>query len=143
MTIAVNLDDPAFTAGAATEVTSTLNYIVAPDVISLLPGLAPDAMISDLTAEIGVTGATPTTIEHTAEGLPFSPAAAFDSDEVTTSVTPDEGASEVTFGVSSFTTTITGLPEALVPGGEIVLGAGDGDCGDLEGDAASYPVAAQ
>ena len=115
----------------------------APDVISLLPGLAPDATISDLSSEVGVAGATPAPIAHTAEGLPFAPAAEFDSDVVTTELTPDEGAGEVSLGISSFTTTITGLPEALIPGGEIELSAGEGDCGDLEGDAATYPVAAQ
>jgi len=139
--ITINADDPGFSEGAASDLTTLLNYVVAPSVIDLLPGLAPDAEISDLTAEVGVEGGTPASIEHTAEGLPFSPAAEFDSDEVTTSVTPDEGAGEVALSVTSFTTTITGLPEALIPGGEIELTAGEGDCGALEPVEGSGPLA--
>jgi len=96
-------------------------------------------VLADLTAEVGVEGGTPGPIEHTAEGLPFSPVPEFNSDEVTTSVTPD--ADEVSLSVISFTTTITGLPPALIPGGEIALTAGEGDCGALEPVEGSGPLA--
>jgi len=137
--IKINADDPGFAEGETADLTTLLNYVVAPAVIDLLPGLAPDAVLADLTAEVGVEGGTPGPIEHTAEGLPFSPVPEFNSDEVTTSVTPD--ADEVSLSVISFTTTITGLPPALIPGGEIALTAGEGDCGALEPVEGSGPLA--
>ena len=49
--IKINADDPGFAEGETADLTTLLNYVVAPAVIDLLPGLAPDAVLADLTAE--------------------------------------------------------------------------------------------
>ena len=123
--------------------TTQLSYVVAPDIIDLLPGLAPDAVISALTCDLGVAnGGDLSVISHTADGLPSAPAAEFDSDVVQSVITPGAGAGTVDLSVETFETLITGLPPLLVPGGEIEVAAGAGDCGDLMGEVLSLPVAA-
>ena len=101
-------------------------------------------MVADITATISVVGGTPTAIEHTAEGLPFAPVADFDSDEVTTAVTPDAAATEIELSVTAMSALIDGLGD-LVTGGEITLEAGAGDCGPVEpvegSDPITFPVA--
>ena len=103
---------------------------------------SPDAVISELECGVGVTNSNISVIAHSADGLPIAPMPEFDSDVVESIVEPGEGAGTVDLSIESFTTLITGLPEALVPGGEISLTAGEGDCGALEGDPLALPVAA-
>jgi hypothetical protein len=143
VTIEIEAADPGFAAGETATLVTELNYTVAPAVIDLLPGLAPEAVVDEVVAEMGVTGATPTSIEHGAEGLPFAPMPEFSSGVVETEVTPDEGATEVALSIDAFSATISGLPPALVSGGEITLGAGAGDCGALEttDGPLTFPVA--
>lgn len=138
--IKINADDPGFVEASASDLTTLLNFSVAPAVIGLLPDLAPDAEITEVDVAVGVAGGMPTEILHTAVGLPFSPVGEFDSDEVTTSVTPDVGATEIALSVDAFTTRVEGLPTSLVPEGFILLTAGVDDCGALEPVAGSGPL---
>jgi hypothetical protein len=120
VTIKINAEDPGFTEGAASDLTSTLDYIVAPDIIDLLPTLAPDAMISETTSTVGVTGGTPAEISpYTVAGLPIAPTAEFSSEPNTTAITPT--LTTVGLAVTAMSATITGIPDALVPGGTLTL----------------------
>jgi hypothetical protein len=139
VTITINADDPGFTDGVASDLVTLLNYSVAPSIIGALPGLAPDAMVAGFVVTVSVAGGTPTEIAHTAPGLPFAPVAEFDSDEVTTAVTPDAGAAEIGLSVTALAATINGLGD-LVAGGEIVLEAGSGDCTPVEAVPGSGPL---
>ena len=139
VTVTINADDPGFTDGVASDLVTLLNYSVAPSIIGALPGLAPGAMVAGFDVTVSVAGGTPTEIAHTAPGLPFAPVAEFDSDEVTTAVTPDAGAVEIGLSVTALSATINGLGD-LVDGGEIVLEAGAGDCGPLEAVPGSGPL---
>ena len=59
---------------------------------------------------------------------------------MTTAVTPAAEATEIGLSVTGFSATLSGLPELLVPGGEVVLTAGEGDCGALEAVEGSGPL---
>ena len=131
--------EPGFAEGSDTELTTQLAYEVDPLIIELIPVFAPDSMISVVECDIAVTGATPEPITHTAEGLPFTPVGNFDSDTVVTTSQASEGAELVELSISTFSTTITGLGE-LVPGGEFVLTAGEGDCTDIVAVDGSGPI---
>jgi hypothetical protein len=133
--------DPALTEGAESTLTTQLNFTVAPAVIDLLPNLAPDAAISDLTSSIGVTnGGDLSVIDHTAgDPLPQAPQAMFDSDIVDDSaITP--GAGSVELSVATFVTVITGLEDIL--GFDLTLEAGVNECGPLVGEPLVLEVAA-
>ncbi|MGB8332373.1 MAG: DUF2490 domain-containing protein, partial [Polyangiales bacterium] len=75
-----------------------------------------------------------------ADGLPFSPVGLFSSDEVSTVVTADAGASQLRLAVTAARFLINGLPVALVPEGFIDLEAGQGDCDALAADTGSGPL---
>ncbi len=137
--ITINAADPGFTQGEPSDLTTLLSYTVAPTVIDLLPTLAPLAMLDAVDCTVSVAGGTPAAIEHTADGLPFAPVAMFDSDELTTAVTPAAEATEIGLSVTAFSATISGLPEDLVAGGEITLLAGEGGCTALEAVEGSGP----
>jgi hypothetical protein len=138
VTIRINADDPGFSEGAESDLTTLLNYTVAPDIIELLPVLAPGAMISALSATVSVAGGTPAAIEHgTADPLPIAPAAEFDSDTLITPVTPTS--TSVELSVTSFTATINGLGD-LVPGGEVDITAGADGCTAVEAAEGSGPL---
>ncbi len=131
--------DPALGQDAESTLTTQLNFTVAPAVIDLLPNLAPDAMISELTSSIGVTNADFSVIEHTtADPLPQAPQAMFDSDIVNSFITPT-GAGDVELSVTTFVTTITGLDDIL--GFDLTLEAGVNECGPLVGEPLVLPVA--
>lgn len=138
--IAINAADPGFTQGEPSDLTTLLNYTVAPSVIGLLPTLAPDAMLDAVDCTVSVAGGTPAAITHSADGLPFAPVPEFDSDEVTTAVTPAAEATEIGLSVTGFSATLSGLPELLVEGGETTLTAGEGDCSALEAVEGSGPL---
>jgi hypothetical protein len=140
VTVQINAEDPGFTEGEASSLTTKLDFNVAPDIIGLLPSVAPEAMVEDVTSTIAIVGATPATIDHVVEVVPFAPVAEFPSDELMTDVTPDAMATEVSLSVSTMTTVISGIPDALVPGGTLTLTAGEGDCGELAPADGSGPV---
>jgi hypothetical protein len=138
--IKINAADPGFIQGQPSNLTTLLNYTVAPSVIGLLPNLAPDAIVDTVSCMVSVAGGAPAEIVHSADGLPFAPEASFDSDEVTTAVTPAAEATAIGLSVTGFSATISGLPEALVPGGEIMLLAGEGGCSAVEPVEGSVPI---
>jgi hypothetical protein len=144
VSIALYAEDPGFTEGTTTTLTSQLSYSVAPSVIGLLPDLAPDSRIASVDTTVGVAGGTPTSILYDATEapniLPFPPVGEFDSTEVMTDITPDSGATEIVLSVEAFSAVVNGLPESLVPGGQIELTAGEGDCGPLEPVEGSGPL---
>lgn len=140
VTIKINADDPGFTKGQASSLTTLLNYDVAPAVVGLLPDLAPTSMFEEVEVTVTVTGGTPTQITHGAVGLPFSPIPEFDSNEVTTVVTAGASASQLSLSVSAARFLITGMPASLVPEGFINLEAGQGECDALEPVAGSSLV---
>ena len=65
---------------------------------------------------------------------------------MTTAVTPAAEATEIGLSVTGFSATLSGLPEALVPGGVVMLTAGEDGCSAVEAVEGSgpltYPVAA-
>jgi hypothetical protein len=138
--IQIHSFDPGFRQGEPSNLTTLLNYSVAPPVINLLPGLAPDAMFDIVDCSVGVSGGTPTSIFHTAEGLPFAPVGEFDSDQVTTEVTPTGDATELSLALASCRFRLSGLPLSLVPGGVIDLISGEGGCGAMEAVEGSGPL---
>jgi len=121
VTIVISTADaePALAEEQESTLTTQLSYVVAPEIIGLLPTLAPDAVISALTCDLGVAnGGDLSVISHTADGLPSAPAAEFDSDVVQSVITPGAGAGTVDLSVETFETLITGLPEDLPPAEE-------------------------
>lgn len=140
VSIALESNDPGFSQNQPSNLTTLLHYSVAPAVINLLPDLAPNAFIDVVECGVGVEGGAPTSIEHTAQGLPFAPVGEFDSDELMTDVTPDADASQLLLDIRSFRVRITGIPLSLVPAGEVELVAGQGDCGALELVEGSSPI---
>jgi hypothetical protein len=96
-------------------------------------------MVASVEATVSVAGGTPTEIAHNAAGTPFPPVAEFDSDPVTTAVTSEGPATEISLSVTAMSALINGLGD-LVEGGEIELTAGSGDCTALEALPDSGPV---
>jgi hypothetical protein len=129
VTIKINAADPGFTQGETSDMTTVLDYLVAPDIIGLLPTVAPDAMITAVTSAVALAGGTPADLDgYTVADLPMEPVAEFSSEPLVTAVTVDADATEIALSVTAMSATINGIPETLVPGGVLVLEAGEGDC---------------
>jgi hypothetical protein len=143
--IHISAVDPGFTEGMPSELTTSLDYSVAPAVMGVLPDLAPDAQVVEVNATIGVTGGNPVEILHnaTVPALPFAPTDTFSSTEVTRSVTPS--ANEVSLAVTAVWVRVEGLPPVLEDSGEILLAPGnpDFDCGGLRPLVGSGPLTFQ
>ena len=90
-----------------------------------------------------VQGAEPTEIVHGLASVgPVS--RRLETDIRTTEMTPDGTAETVTVEIAQFSVTITGLPEELFPGGELIFPNEDYECGDIvlrEGSSiVAFPV---
>ena len=132
--------DPALTAGAASTLTSSAEVWIGPDII--VTGSF-EAMYSAAEVVLMVQGAEPTEIVHGLASVgPVS--RRLETDIRTTEMTPDGTAETVTVEITQFSVTITGLPEELFPGGELIFPNEDYECGDIvlrEGSSiVAFPV---
>ena len=102
-----------FQSGVATDVTTQVAIAIVAEAIDALNMVTPEgdpAATDFVEVIIQVTGGTPTEITHMVEGLPTAPVSNYVTDEITTSITPDMGVSEVSFSVVGFSTAISNLP---------------------------------
>ena len=129
---------PPLQAGRESILTTQLLYRIGPDVVA---PIEPDGDISELDVVIDIEGATPIGIVHSIEGLPVSPWPILESDVVVTDpIAPSINARKVALRVMSFRILVTDLPEALVPGGEVRVASGEGNCTDFAPVEGSGPV---
>ncbi len=123
--------DGSLEVGKPSELRTQLGYVIVSN--NLVVGLDLPGLIADVRATVGVEGAAPSEIAHTAEGLPLdSQIYRFDSNVVVTDpLMPPPGSTAVQLSVSAFSIRVTELPTAFFAQGELELVAGQGNCGAI------------
>lgn len=117
---------PALTVGSHSTLTTSAEVWFGRD----LPRSPEDeSIVSAATLILTVGGAEPTEIVHAlANETPYG---FLEMDTQVTEATHNGTAETVTVEISQFSVTVTGLPENLVPGGEITVPNEDYECGDI------------
>lgn len=120
---------PALTVGGTSTLTTSAVIRPWPELIPALPSDL-DVVASVAELSLAVTGAHPSSIVHTLPE-PTPDYVPLELDTQRTEVTHDRIAARVTVEVAHFSMTVTGLPESLVPGGEITVPSEGYECGDV------------
>jgi hypothetical protein len=119
--------DPTVTMGGTSTLATSVVVRIAPDF-----GIPPfsDAVASSMELALTLQGAQPTDIMH---GLASETSvyATLETDARMTEITHDAVSDKVTVEIAQFSVTITGLPEELYPGGELIFPNEDFECGDI------------
>lgn len=119
--------DPTVTMGGTSTLATSVVVRIAPDF-----GIPPfsEAVASSMELALTLQGAQPTDIVHglASETSVYAP---LETDARMTEITHDAVSDKVTVEIAQFSVTITGLPEELVPGGELIFPNEDFECGDI------------
>lgn len=118
---------PALMVGGTSTLTTSAVMRPWGEVIPLLPS---NVVASAAELSLAVTGAHATTIVHTLPE-PTPGYVPLEMDTQMTEVTHDGLAERVTVEITQFSMTVTGIPESLVPGGEITVPSEGYECGDI------------
>ncbi|MFZ1865008.1 MAG: hypothetical protein WAU39_12345 [Polyangiales bacterium] len=120
--------DPTVTVGGASTLATSVVVRIAPDF-----EIAPfsDAVYSSAELLLTVQGAEPTEIVHALASETSVYAPFLETDARMTEITHDAVSDKVTVEIAQFSVTITGLPEELYPGGELIFPNEDFECGDI------------
>jgi hypothetical protein len=107
----------------------------------LCPLLDTGSFLSVAEVIVTVDGAQPVEINHGLESMVPADCLFFETETRMTEITPDPGAKAVTLEITGFSMTATGLPESLVPGGEITVPSEDYPCEDIALEDGSSVIA--
>jgi hypothetical protein len=114
--------------GRASTLTTSVRVVGAGGLCNLLDT---GSFLSVAEVVVVVGGAQPAEIIHELESMVPADCLFFETETRMTEITPDPGATAVTLEITAFSLTATGLPESLVPGGEITLPSEDYPCEDV------------
>ncbi len=120
--------DPTVTMGGTSTLSTSVVVRIAPDFE--IPPFS-EAVASSVELVLTLQGAEPTDIVHALASETSVYAPFLETDARMTEITHDAVSDKVTVEIAQFSVTITGLPEELFPGGELIFPNEDFECGDI------------